>query len=160
MQGRRVNEVLSLKWKDLYVNEKVYAVLAENNKAGKQMEYALDDDLLDIIQNTPHRGEYIFPAIKDPKQKMHNDTLKKHWVHILKKANLVTIDEKTQRVVPQIRIHDLRHIVGLKLVNAGVSLEVIASVLGHTTTSITKRYSKVRTETAANAMLQFKELIK
>jgi len=47
-----------------------------------------------------------------------------------------------------------------ELVNAGVSLEVIASVLGHTTTAVTKRYSNVRTKTAAKAMKQFKDMVK
>lgn len=158
--GRRVNEVLSLKWNNLNLNTHTYTILPENNKAGKRMEYVLDDDLLYIVNNIPKKGEYIFPAIKNPKLKMHNDTIKKHWVKILEDANLVTIDKKTNKIIPIVRVHDLRHIVGLKLVNAGVSLEVIASVLGHTTTNITKRYSKVRTETAGKALSQFKELIK
>ncbi|MFA5214620.1 tyrosine-type recombinase/integrase [Sulfuricurvum sp.] len=158
--GRRVNEVLSLQWNNLNLNTNTYTILPENNKAGKRMEYVLDDDLLYIVNNIPKKGEYIFPAIKNPKLKMHNDTLKKHWIKILEDANLVKIDKKTTKIIPMVRIHDLRHIVGLKLVNAGVSLEVIASVLGHTTTNITKRYSKVRTETAGKALSQFKELIK
>jgi len=157
--GRRVNEILSLKWKDINKEKQTYFILPDSNKAGKKMEYVLDDDLMYIVENIQKRGEYVFPAIKNPKQKMHNDILKRHWIKILTNADLVTVDENG-KTIPLVRIHDLRHIVGLKLVNAGVSLEVIASVLGHTTTSITKRYSKVRTETAANAMLQFKELIK
>lgn len=158
--GRRVNEVLSLKWSDINLNSCTYTVLPENNKAGKRMEYVLDDDLLHVVNTLPKKSQYIFPAIKNPNLKMHNDTIKKHWIKILTNANLVNIDEKNNKVIPLIRIHDLRHIVGLKLVNAGISLEVIASVLGHTTTNITKRYSKVRTETAGKALSQFKELIK
>jgi integrase len=158
--GRRVNEVLSLKWGDIDLNSNTYAIIPENNKAGKRMEYLLDDDLLHVVNHIPKNGIYLFPAIKNQNNKMHNDTIKKHWVKILTNANLVKIDEKTKKVIPLIRIHDLRHIVGLKLVNAGVSLEVIASVLGHTTTNVTKRYSKVRMETAGKALSDFKKLIK
>jgi integrase len=146
--GRRVNEVLTLKWKDLNIEKREFTINSDNNKAGRSMTYKLDDDLLATLENIEQKGEYIFPAIKDPHKKMHNDTIKRHWKKILANAN-----------ISNLRIHDLRHIVGLKLVNAGVSLEVIASVLGHTTVSITKRYSNVRTETAADAMKKFKSLI-
>jgi len=157
--GRRVNEVLSLKWSDIDLNRGTYVIIPENNKAGKRMEYLLDDDLLFVVNHIQKNGIYLFPAIKNQNNKMHNDTIKKHWVKILTNTNLVRIDEKTKKVMPLIRIHDLRHIVGLKLVNAGVSLEVIASVLGHTTTNVTKRYSKVRMETAGKALSDFKKLI-
>jgi len=146
--GRRVNEVLTLRWEDINLEKKLFTIKAEDNKAGKVMQYELDDDLLATLYPIKKSG-YVFPSIKDKNKKMHNDTIKRHWFKILKNANL-----------EKIRIHDLRHIVGLKLVNAGVSLEVIASVLGHTTTSITKRYSNVRTKTAATALKQFKEMIK
>ena len=147
--GRRVNEVLSLRWEDINMAKKEFTITADNNKAGRSMTYHMDDDLMGTLKDIKSRTGYLFPAIKDPNNKMHNDTLKRHWKKILENAN-----------IEHLRIHDLRHIVGLKLVNAGVSLEVIASVLGHTTVSITKRYSKVRTETASKAMEKFKELIK
>jgi integrase len=148
--GRRVNEVLTLKWENINLDKKIFTITAEDNKAGRQMQYEIDDDLLETLNNIEIRDKgYVFHSIKDKDKKMHNDTIKRHWIHILEGAGLENI-----------RIHDLRHIVGLKLVNAGFSLEVIASVLGHTTTSITKRYSNVRTKTAADALSQFKDMVK
>ena len=146
--GRRVNEVLTLKWENINLEKKIFTIAAEDNKAGKEMQYALDEDLIATLKPIKTKG-YLFPSIKDKNKKMHNDTLKRHWAKIIENAGL-----------EDIRIHDLRHIVGLKLVNAGVSLEVIASVLGHTTTAVTKRYSNVRTKTAAKAMKQFKDMVK
>ena len=146
--GRRVNEVLTLTWEDINLDKKIFTIKAEDNKAGKVMQYELDEDLLATLYPVKESG-YVFPSIRDKNKKMHNDTIKRHWIHILDNAGL-----------EHIRIHDLRHIVGLKLVNAGFSLEVIASVLGHTTTSITKRYSNVRIKTAANALSQFKDMVK
>lgn len=147
--GRRVNEVLTLKWEDINLADKEFTIRPDNNKAGKGMTYQLDDDLLYTLDRLEHRAGYLFPAIKHPNKKMHNDTLKRHWKKILDNAG-----------IEHLRIHDLRHIIGLKLVNAGMSLEVIASVLGHTTTAITKRYSKVRQETASKALSEFKSMIK
>ncbi|MDY5384602.1 MAG: tyrosine-type recombinase/integrase, partial [Campylobacter sp.] len=54
-----------------------------------------------------------------------------------------------------IRIHDLRHLIGGVLVSEGKTLEQIASILGHTSTSVTKRYSKVRQEVAAERLDEF-----
>lgn len=147
--GRRVNEILTLKWKDINLEDKEFTIRSYNNKSGKNMIYQLDDDLLETLNNLEHREGYLFPAIKNQNNKMHNDTIKRHWKKILCSAG-----------IEKLRIHDLRHIVGLKLVNAGVSLEVIARVLGHTTTRVTERYSKVRTETAGEALSQFKDMIK
>lgn len=147
--GRRLNEVLSLKWSNVDLNNKTFTIKAENNKAGRGMTYELDDDLMGTLDKLEHHNGYIFHSIKDKRKKMHNDTIKRHWKKILDTAN-----------IEHLRVHDLRHIIGLKLVNAGVSLEVIASVLGHTTTAITKRYSKVRQETAGKAISKFKNMIK
>ena len=146
--GRRVNEVLTLRWENINIEKRTFTITADDNKAGREMKYEIDDDLLSTLYPAKKKG-YVFHSIKDSNKKMHNDTIKRHWLHILDNAGLENI-----------RIHDLRHIVGLKLVNAGFSLEVIASLLGHTTTSITKRYSNVRTKTAADALSQFKNMIK
>jgi len=146
--GRRVNEVLSLQWDDINIEDGTYTIKLESNKARKNMIYGLSDELLDTLSNRDKTAKYIFHSINDKNKKMHNDTIKRHWLKILEDAELENI-----------RIHDLRHIVGLTLVNAGESLETIAAVLGHTTTSITKRYSKVRTETATKATSKFMEII-
>lgn len=40
------------------------------------------------------------------------------------------------------RFHDLRHTFGLNLASAGVSLQVIARCLGHSTTKMAERYAR------------------
>ena len=57
--------------------------------------------------------------------------------------------------IEHLRIHDLRHIIGSDLVSNNFTLEEIAQVLGHTSTSVTKRYSKVREEKANEALDSF-----
>ena len=56
-------------------------------------------------------------------------------------------------------MHDLRHSFASNLVNAGVSLFVVSKALGHSTMTMTQRYSHLSDETlvaaadiAANAM--------
>jgi integrase len=43
--------------------------------------------------------------------------------------------------IKDLRFHDLRHTVGTRLTDAGVPLQAIAKLLGHTTIRVTERYS-------------------
>ena len=79
---------------------------------------------------------------------MSKATLRLHWYKIL------------DRLGVHIRIHDLRHLIGGVLVSEGKTLEQIASILGHTSTSVTKRYSKVRQEVAAEGLDEFFKRVK
>lgn len=79
---------------------------------------------------------------------MSKATLRLHWEKIL------------DRLGVHIRIHDLRHLIGGVLVSEGKTLEQIASILGHTSTSVTKRYSKVRQEVAAEGLDEFFKRVK
>ncbi|WP_291891620.1 tyrosine-type recombinase/integrase [Campylobacter sp.] len=81
-------------------------------------------------------------------KKMDNGTLRKHWQKVLDKLGI------------HIRIHDLRHLIGGVLVSESKTLEQIASILGHTSTSVTKRYSKVRQEVAAEGLDEFFKRVK
>lgn len=81
--------------------------------------------------------------MQDESQKMSNHTLRNHWKKVLKQVDV------------KLRIHDLRHIIGGTLVSNGKTLEHVASVLGHTSIAVTKRYSKVRQEVAAESLDDF-----
>ena len=126
--GRRLNEVLSLEWRDINLEAMTYTIRYENNKVRKPMTYKLSNELLEALQNIGIKESgFVFPAMKDKSQKMDNSTLRKHWQKVLDKLGL------------HIRIHDLRHLIGGVLVSEGKTLEQIASILGHTSTSVTKR---------------------
>lgn len=136
--GRRQNEILSLQWEDINFNNNTYTIKFENNKVRKSMTYKLTDVLLETLNNTGiKKSGYIFHSITDENKKMNKGTIRNHWEKVLKELDI------------QIRMHDLRHLIGGTLVSSGKTLEQVASVLGHTSTSVTKRYSKVRQEVAA-----------
>jgi integrase len=42
----------------------------------------------------------------------------------------------------RLRLHDLRHTFGCRLASGGVSLQIIAAALGHTTTRMAERYAR------------------
>lgn len=55
--------------------------------------------------------------------------------------------------LPHVRLHDLRHTCASWLVNRGVSLPVIARILGHLAPATTYRYAHVSDEAAREAMM-------
>jgi site-specific recombinase XerD len=147
--GRRLNEILSLRWGDINIENQTYTIRFENNKVRKPMTYKLSSDLLDTLESLEiKKDSYVFHAITNKDKKMNKGTVRNHWEKILKQLQI------------HIRIHDLRHIIGGTLVSSGKTLEQVASVLGHTSTSVTKRYSKVRQEVAAESLDDFFKRVK
>jgi len=142
--GRRQNEVLSLEWNDINFNNGTYTIKFENNKVRKPMTYKLTGELITTLENLGLKDTgFIFHAQKDETKKMSKETVRNHWNKILQQVDI------------KIRMHDLRHLIGDTLVSSGKTLEQVASVLGHTSTSVTKRYSKVREEVAAESLDDF-----
>ncbi|MEY1589742.1 tyrosine-type recombinase/integrase [Burkholderia sp. Bmkn7] len=51
-----------------------------------------------------------------------------------------------------VRFHDLRHSVASEMINAGIDLYTVAGVLGHKTTTSTRRYAHLVTDRLAEAV--------
>jgi integrase len=58
---------------------------------------------------------------------------------------------RTKAGLPNLRIHDLRHTFASQLANAGTSLYVIQQLLGHSSPTVTERYSHLQLKTLADA---------
>jgi integrase len=58
-----------------------------------------------------------------------------------------------------VRIHDLRHSAASLMVSAGLSLETIGAVLGHSTPAMTSRYSHLHDHAVRAAMGQLGKAI-
>jgi len=142
--GRRLNEILSLEWSDINFNSGTYTIKFENNKVRKAMTYKLSDiQRVTLEAMGVQQSGYVFHALTDKNQKMNKGTIRHHWEKILEQLGV------------HLRMHDLRHLIGGTLVSSGKTLEQVASVLGHTSISVTKRYSKVRQEVAADSLEDF-----
>jgi integrase len=147
-EGRRLNELLSLEWKHIDFEHYSYSIVSTKNKAGITMQYKLRENIADALENFEQVSSYVFHALTDHTQSMSKDTVRTHWKKLLKNAN-----------IEYLRIHDLRHILGSELVSNNHTLEEVAQVLGHTSTSVTKRYSKVRQTKANEALDSFFERV-
>ena len=129
--GRRIGEVLSLHTKD--IKGYYYTITAENNKAKVDMIYKMSKSMKDTI---PENG-YVHSAVKDNSKSLSKASVDRHWKNIKKATGL-----------PDLHIHDLRHLLATELKNGGVPLEIRSWVLGHKIAGMTGRYERDTKEQA------------
>ena len=68
--GRRLNEVLSLEWRDINIDTGTYTIRFENNKVRKPMTYKLSNELRETLENLEiKKSGYVFHAMKDESKK-------------------------------------------------------------------------------------------
>ena len=144
--GRRVQEVLSLKWSDLNIEEGYYIVRKENSKVSKEQIYPLTIELLEALPGE-RDSKWVFHAINDKTKPLNIGTLRRHWNNLLKMAK-----------IKRLRMHDLRHILGNTLVSQGYTLEDIKALLGHTDIKTTQRYAKAEIESKRKALEAYKKM--
>lgn len=138
MNGRRFNEVITLLWENIDLENGTYTIVGKYAKNRKKYTFHLSNELIEILnQIQGNKSIYVFPSINNPEKTLAHGTFRKHWDKLTKETTGVTM-----------RIHDTRHLLGGMMVNDGESLESISKVLGHSSTAVTKRYSKTSQDTA------------
>ncbi len=147
LHGRRLNEVLSLEWSMIDLDQKIYFIPAKINKAKRNMQYKMTDRLylilyerfVDIVASGGSLEGYIF---KNPRTDTKFVDLRKPWKRLLKKANL-----------PHCRIHDIRHLIGTYSINhLEIPIEKVSHTLGHTSIEVTQKYITMNPETAKDVI--------
>ncbi len=148
LHGRRKDEILSLTWDMIDLENRTYTIPYEINKVKKNMTYDLTDLQYDILINIENKNDIVF---KSPLTNKKIQNIRHAWNRILATAN---INKK-------MRIHDLRHLIGeVSLNNVNSSLEIVAAILGQTTTSATKRYAKVQRKVASQGLKKVFDYLK
>ena len=145
LHGRRLNEVLSIEWNMIDLNEKLYYIPAKINKTKRNMSYRMSDKLYDIFLHTYQKSTleqktsiplgYVF---KNPRTNTKFVDLRKAWRRLLETENL-----------PHTRIHDIRHLIGTYSINhLEIPIEKVSHTLGHTSIEVTQKYITVNPNTA------------
>ncbi len=75
-------------------------------------------------------GPWVFPSVRDPSRPRTREPLL--WNRVRREAG-----------IEDVRLHDLRHTVASQAALAGVSLPVVARLLGHSDVAMTMRYAHV-----------------
>jgi integrase len=64
LAASRTSEVLNARWAEIDFDAKVWTVPAERMKAGKEHRVPLSSRAVEILQNLPREGAYVFPGAK------------------------------------------------------------------------------------------------
>ena len=128
--GLRRGELFSLKWSDVDLDAKMLTVVATSAKSGQTRRIPLNEEALTVLttwRNRQGNAEgLVFPGADGAR--LTNIT--KSWGGVVKFAKLSGFN-----------FHDLRHTFASRLVQAGVDLNTVRTLLGHSEIATTLVYA-------------------
>ena len=136
----RKGELLSLKWADINLTNKVLTVDFQNAKSGNSRHIPLNTEAFNTLYHWKDLSGDIGYVFKDGNQQPLND-FRYDWANLLEKANITNF-----------RFHDLRHHFASMLVMASVDLNTVRELLGHSDLKMTLRYAHLAPEHKAAAV--------
>ena len=120
--GMRRGEMMSLEWKNIDYNQST--ALLFDTKNGENRAVPLSRNAIKILKclQVNEDAKYVFSIT--------TSQLRKSWEFARKEAQ-----------IPDLRLHDLRHEATSRLFEKGLNVIEAASVTGHKTLSMLKRYT-------------------
>jgi integrase/recombinase XerD len=146
--GLRVSELVSLRWSQLYRDERYLRIMG---KGSKERLVPISDRALHEIDNylpwrdtldiKPGEEDYIF--------------LNRRGAHLTRTMVLVMLKRQAEEAGIQKTIspHTLRHSFATALLEGGADLRVIQALLGHESIGTTEIYVHISTQTLRDAVL-------
>lgn len=138
--GLRRGELFNLSWQDINFPQAVITIRSEFAKSGKTRHIPLNAEALEMLnlwrQQNCEEG-LVFPN-KAGKRLSH---VKRSWQRLLRQAN-----------ISGFRWHDMRHHFASSLVMAGVDLNTVRDLLGHSDIKMTLIYAHLAPEHKAHAV--------
>ena len=123
--GMRQNEILSLKWQDVFFKENY--IIALNTKNNKPRKLPLVLKLKEELLKLNHISEYVFTS---PVTLSKYKNIKKTFARTVKRSGIA-----------HITFHQLRHTTASRLVEMGVDMITIQTILDHADLKTTMRYA-------------------
>lgn len=129
LTGVRKQELLTLKWENVDLGAK--EILLTHTKSGRAHRVPLSDQAVERITSLPklEGNPYLFPGSIHGK---HLVNIEKPWQQIRGAAG-----------VPDLRLHDLRRTAGSWMASNGVQMQVIGSILNHSSIATTQVYARL-----------------
>jgi len=127
LTGMRRGELFSLEWSEVNFNTRFIILSQYKTKGRKRRAIPISPALAEILKGLPQSGYLVMGDYTV-------NIMAKHWNRMLCQISFPVINDGTK-----LRIHDLRHVYSQSLLNSGVSLEDIQSLLGHQDFSTTQR---------------------
>ena len=140
--GMRADEIFSLKWKRVDLEKKSIKVF---DSKGSDRVVFMTDRVLKMLQRLPKDGELIFLSREGKQIKEISNSFDR----AVKELGLNDgIEDSRDKLV----FHSLRHSFASRLVERGVDLYTVSKLMGHSSISMTERYSHLRPATLQAAV--------
>ncbi len=141
LTGRRIGEVLGLKYSDINFETNVFKIPSSRAKGKKDLIYNLDHYLLEAINRQASATRVTNMTLNRRIFSYTKETPRIHFQSLLKALG-----------IQKLRLHDIRHMLGSTLVQNGVPIADISVMLGHSSIAITEeRYANKTKEQATRA---------
>jgi len=136
--GMRRGEILNLKWSQIDLDKKVIRV--ERTKSGKIRFIPINELLMRefLLQKQTKSSKFVFTNAATGKQFVD---IKRAFLGACKRAG-----------IENLRFHDLRHTFASRLVENGVDIITVKTLLGHSSVRITERYLHTQGEQKKKAV--------
>ena len=151
LNGRRISEILNLRFEDININTRTFIIKSENAKGKKQLDFYIDDYLLEAI-----KSQAILRNVD-----LNSNSNKRVFKTLSINTPLVNFQKMLNDMnLPKLRLHDIRHLLATTLVQNGTPIQHISRMLGHSSIAITEaRYATTNREQANKAMNDFNKLM-
>jgi integrase len=145
--GLRRGEVFNLTWDHVNFQTRILTVEGQGTKTGQTRHIPLNDEALTVVRAWQAQSTsegFVFPG----KNGNRLDNVRKSWAGVLHEADITGF-----------RWHDLRHDFASKLVMAGVPLNTVRDLLGHSTMIMTLRYAPLAPDHKAEAVARLRRMV-
>lgn len=140
--GMRRGELLGLEWRSVNLPGKLLTITVGNAKSRKARHIPLNAEALDTLTRWKRQAapdaRLVFPS---PKSGGRMDNINSSWEELCASAKLAGF-----------RFHDLRHTFASRLVMAGIDLNTVRELLGHSDIRMTLRYAHLAPDKLAEAV--------
>jgi integrase len=139
--GLRRGEVFGLRWEDIDFAQRLLTVTAATAKSGKTRHVPLNDEAFRVLKGWQKQTQKLSGLVFEGKTGKPFHDVRTAWKNTLKEAG-----------VKDFRWHDLRHTFASNLTMAGVDLNTVRELLGHSDYKMTLRYAHLAPEHKAMAV--------
>lgn len=144
--GMRIGDCALLKWEDIDLEGGFIRTVTQ--KTGKKISVPLLNELRTQLESRTHDGEFVMPHLARRHLRASN-----MMARCFQKAGIVTCikKQKDRRARPVKTFHSLRSNFITMCAEAGIELEIVQAVVGHTTRAMTEHYTHIREKAVKEA---------
>jgi integrase len=132
--GMRASEIFNLKW--VHVDIENGRILIMDGKGDKSRVAFMTEDIKTMFRDMKPKSPntYVFPSAKEGKVNKVSNTF-------ARAVNELKLNDYISDSRQHVCFHTCRHTFASRLAESGVDLYTIKTLLGHSTISLTERYS-------------------